>query len=177
MPRASARGTVGPRGVSERRPPATAPASREALSRSLLAWYRRTRRDLPWRRARDPYRIWLSEIMLQQTRVDTVIPYFERFLARFPSVQALAEAPMDDVLKLWEGLGYYSRARNLKAAAERVSASGGAFPTTTAGLRELPGVGRYTAGAVASIAFGAAEPAVDGNVERVLARLLAMGED
>lgn len=115
--------------------------------------------------------------MLQQTRVDTVIPYYERFVARFPTVQALAEAPAEDVLKLWEGLGYYSRARNLKAAAERVAASGGAFPETAAGLRELPGVGRYTAGAVASIAFGAAEPAVDGNVERVLARLFAIEED
>ncbi len=148
------------------------------LRRALLAWYRRHRRDLPWRRTRDPYAIWLSETMLQQTRVETVIPYYERFLARFPSVQALADAEPDDVIQLWSGLGYYSRARNLHAAARKVvDDHGGALPSEIGALRQLPGVGRYTAGAVASIAFDRSAPIVDGNVARVLARLFDLRED
>ncbi len=152
--------------------------SRTALRRALLAWYRRQRRDLPWRRTRDPYAIWLSETMLQQTRVETVIPYYERFLERFPDVDALADADLDDVLGEWAGLGYYSRARNLHRAARVVSDEhGGALPQTCDALRELPGVGRYTAGAVASIAFDRPAPVVDGNVARVFARLLGIRED
>ena len=143
------------------------------VRRALLAWYQRHKRDLPWRRTRDPYAIWLSETMLQQTRVDTVIPYYERFLARFPTVQALADAEPDAVTQLWSGLGYYSRARNLHAAARKIATEhGGELPSDVAALRELPGVGRYTAGAVASIAFDRAAPIVDGNVARVLARLM-----
>jgi A/G-specific adenine glycosylase len=141
------------------------------LRRALLAWYARHKRDLPWRRTRDPYAIWLSETMLQQTRVETVIPYYERFLARFPSVFALADAEPDEVTRLWSGLGYYSRARNLHAAARKLADEhGGALPRDVDALRELPGVGRYTAGAVASIAFDRPAPIVDGNVARVLAR-------
>jgi A/G-specific adenine glycosylase len=146
--------------------------------RRLLAWYRRVRRDLPWRRTRDPYAIWISEAMLQQTRVETVIPYYERFLARFPDVRALAEAEADDVLGAWAGLGYYSRARNLRRAARVVCDShDGRLPDSAHALRALPGVGRYTAGAVASIAFDRPEPVVDGNVARVLARALGLRED
>jgi A/G-specific adenine glycosylase len=138
----------------------------------LLAWYDRERRDLPWRRTKDPYAIWLSEVMLQQTQVSTVIPYWERFLARFPTVQALAAAPLDDVLSGWRGLGYYSRARNLHRAAQEVVARfGGKLPSSAEQLLTLPGFGRYTAGAVASIAFGEEAPLVDGNVARVLSRL------
>ena len=134
-----------------------------ALRRALLAWYDEHRRDLPWRRTRDPYAIWISEAMLQQTRVETVIPYYERFLARFPNVETLATAEQDDVLGLWAGLGYYSRARNLHRAAQKVAREhGGVLPDDAAGLRKLPGVGRYTAGAVASIAFDKPEPVVDG---------------
>jgi A/G-specific adenine glycosylase len=140
-----------------------------ALRRALLAWYRRHARDLPWRRRRDPYSTWVSEAMLQQTRVDVATPYFERWMERFPTVQALARADLDDALRAWAGLGYYSRARNLHAAARRVADHG--MPATAAGLAELPGVGTYTAGAIASIAFGERVPAVDGNVIRVLARL------
>jgi A/G-specific adenine glycosylase len=141
---------------------------------ALLAWYDAHKRALPWRRDTDPYRVWLSEIMLQQTTVAAVIPYYGRFLARFPTVTALAAAKEPEVLRLWAGLGYYSRARNLLAAARAVVAEhGGRFPDTAAGLRGLPGVGRYTAGAVASIAFGRPEPLVDGNVNRVFARLFA----
>jgi len=148
------------------------------LRGALLRWYRRSRRDLPWRRTRDPYRVWISEAMLQQTRVETVIPYYHRFLARFPDVGSLAAAPMDDVLGAWQGLGYYSRARNLKRAAEHVVAChGGALPDTADALRELPGVGRYTAGAVASIAFDRPEPVVDGNVARVLSRVHDLEDD
>jgi A/G-specific adenine glycosylase len=139
---------------------------------ALLAWYRRHRRRMPWREQVDPYRTLVSELMLQQTRVDTVIPYFERFMARFPTVGHLAAAPLDEVLQLWAGLGYYSRARNLHRAAQMVVERGG-FPGDVAGLRALPGVGPYTAGAVASIALGVDAPLVDGNVERVLARLFA----
>ena len=143
-----------------------------AVRRSLRGWYRREARDLPWRRARDPYHIWLSEIMLQQTRVEAALPYYERFVALFPTVAKLAAAPIDDVLKLWAGLGYYTRARNLHAAARTVIADfAGDFPRTRSALETLPGVGRYTAGAVASIAFGERVPVVDGNVKRVLVRL------
>ncbi len=146
-----------------------------ALRRPLLAWYRDHRRDLPWRGTRDPYAIWVAETMLQQTRVETVIPYYQRFLARFPHVEALARADRDDVLGAWAGLGYYSRARNLQAAARQVvQQCGGRLPDQVPALRALPGVGRYTAGAVASIAFDRPEPIVDGNVARVLARWLGL---
>jgi A/G-specific adenine glycosylase len=145
---------------------------------ALLAWYDSNKRDLPWRRTRDPYAIWVSETMLQQTRVDTVIPYYERFLERFPDIETLASADSDDVLGEWAGLGYYSRARNLQAAAQVLADShGGRMPDDVDGLRSLPGIGRYTAGAVASIAFDRAAPIVDGNVARVLARLLGIRED
>ena len=145
---------------------------------ALLRWYRRARRDLPWRHTSDPYRVWISEAMLQQTRVETVIPYYHRFLDRFPDVAALAGAELDDVLGAWQGLGYYSRARNLKRAAEHVvECCGGELPDTADALRELPGVGRYTAGAVASIAFDRPEPIVDGNVARVLSRFHGLTED
>ena len=150
----------------------------EPIRAALLTWYRANRRDLPWRRTRDPYAIWLSEAMLQQTRVETVIPYWERFLERFPDVATLAAADQDDVLGLWAGLGYYSRARNLhRAAQEVVARHGGTLPSDVASLRELPGVGRYTAGAVASIAFDLPEPVVDGNVIRVLSRLRGIRDD
>jgi A/G-specific adenine glycosylase len=147
----------------------------QSLRTRLLAWYDAARRDLPWRaapgEAPDPYHVWLSEVMLQQTRVETVRPYYERWLARFPSVQALAAAPLDDVLKAWEGLGYYSRARNFHRAVQEVEARhGGRVPGEPEAFRALPGVGRYTVGAVMSIAFGHAEPVVDGNVRRVFAR-------
>ncbi len=145
---------------------------------ALLAWYEANRRDLPWRRTVDPYCIWVSEIMLQQTRVEAVIPYYQRFLARFPTALALADAPEEDVLKLWQGLGYYSRARNLHRGAQYIrDALGGSLPGTFQAWLQVPGVGRYTAGAVASIACGEAVPAVDGNVMRVAARLFARGED
>jgi A/G-specific adenine glycosylase len=143
-----------------------------SVREKLLAWYRANRRDLPWRRTRDPYAIWISESMLQQTRVETVLPYYERFLARFPDVETLAGSELEDVLGLWTGLGYYSRARNLHRAAKAVvEQHGGALPDDPEALRALPGIGRYTAGAVASIAFDRPEPIVDGNVARVLARL------
>lgn len=145
------------------------------LRRRLLGWFRRNRRDLPWRRTRDPYAIWLSEIMLQQTQVATVIPYFERFLSRFPTVGALADAPLEEVLRLWSGLGYYARARHMHAAAKLVVADhDGRFPDTVEGLSRLPGVGRYTAAAIASIAFDRRAAVLDGNVARVLARLFAV---
>ena len=145
---------------------------------ALLAWYRANRRDLPWRRTSDPYRIWISEIMLQQTRVEAVKRYYERFLSAFPDVQALAEAPEELLFKMWEGLGYYSRARNLqKAARVIVSDYGGRMPADAQALRRLPGIGDYTAGAVASIAFGIPEPAVDGNLLRVLSRFAACFDD
>jgi A/G-specific adenine glycosylase len=141
----------------------------------VVAGFRQQQRDLPWRRTRDPYAIWVSEIMLQQTRVAAVIPYFERWLARFPTVEALAAAPLDDVLAHWAGLGYYSRARNLhRGAAEVVAQYRGALPRDPAALGALPGIGRYTAGAIASIAHGVRAPLVDGNVARVLARLYAI---
>ncbi len=138
----------------------------------LLKWYERAKRDLPWRRTRDPYRIWLSEVMLQQTRVESVIPYYERFLTAFPSVAALAAAPLDAVLKGWEGLGYYARARNLHRAAQAVvNRHEGRIPLAAAQLAELPGIGRYTAAAIASIAAGEPAAALDGNIKRVVARL------
>lgn len=148
------------------------PARRGALRRRLLAWYSQARRDLPWRAAADPYRIWVAEIMLQQTRVAAVLPYYERFLARFPDAASLAAADEDEVLAAWAGLGYYNRARNLHRAALRI-ASAGAFPSDYASIRALPGVGSYTAAAIASIAFGLPYAVVDGNVRRVLARLTA----
>ena len=144
----------------------------EDLSRALLAWFDGALRDLPWRRDHDPYRVWISEVMLQQTRVETVIPRFERWLTRFPTLESLAEAGIDEVLAEWEGLGYYSRARNLHAAARMVrERPDGELPDTPEGLRELPGVGEYTAGAIASIAFDRPEPAIDVNARRVLSRL------
>lgn len=143
-----------------------------ALQRRLLDWFAASARDLPWRRTRDPYAIWLSEVMLQQTQVATVIPYWERYLERFPTVQALASAPQADVLALWSGLGYYARARNLHLAAKQVvERHAGTFPASVEDLRALAGFGPYTAGAVASIAFGLDAPLVDGNVVRVLCRV------
>jgi A/G-specific adenine glycosylase len=145
------------------------------LRRELCAWFAREQRDLPWRHSRDPYAIWISEAMLQQTRVEAVVPYFRRFLARFPDVESLAEAREEEVLALWSGLGYYSRARALRAAArELVARHAGRLPRTKEGLLALPGVGPYTAGAVLSIAYSASEPVVDGNVQRVFARLFAL---
>ncbi|MCC6487243.1 MAG: A/G-specific adenine glycosylase [Candidatus Hydrogenedentes bacterium] len=150
---------------------------RAVLRRSLLAWFRKEARDLPWRRTRDPYAVWVSEIMLQQTRVDQGTPYFERFLAAFPDVHALATAKDDRVLKLWEGLGYYSRARNLHRAARIIAYErGGRFPATAAEWQTLPGVGRYTAGAIASISLGARVAVLDGNVMRVLSRVYNIEE-
>lgn len=147
------------------------------LRRALITWFRNAQRDLPWRRTSDPYAIWLSEIMLQQTRVETVIPYYEKFLAAFPTIERLAKAPLERLLRLWAGLGYYSRARNLHAAAKSVVREyGGLFPSSSVALQTLPGVGRYTAAAIASIAFGEAVAVLDGNVKRVLARLLAVTE-
>ncbi len=140
------------------------------LSERLIAWFEAGHRDLPWRRTRDPYRIWLSEIMLQQTRAAAAIPYYEAFLSRFPDVQALARASEADVLAAWSGLGYYSRARNLRASAARIVESGG-FPATFDAIRALPGVGPYTAAAVASIAFHLPHAVLDGNVLRVVSRV------
>jgi A/G-specific adenine glycosylase len=149
-----------------------------AIAGALLNWFARHQRDLPWRRSRDPYRIWVSEVMLQQTRVDTVIPYYERWFAQFPTLLDLARAPEDAVLKAWEGLGYYSRARNLHKAVQVVAERyGGEVPDDEAAVRDLPGVGPYTAGAILSIAFNRPVPAVDGNVMRVLARLCRIGDD
>src|SRR3954469_585472 len=153
-----------------------AAASRPVL---LLAWYDRHRRKLPWRAlpgvAADPYRVWLSEIMLQQTGVKWVAPYFEKFVARWPRVDALGRASLEDVLRMWAGLGYYSRARNLHACAVAVKRDhGGVFPDTEEGLRALPGIGPYTAAAIAAIAFGRRTMPVDGNIERVVSRLYAV---
>ncbi len=143
-----------------------------AMVSPLCSWYELNKRDFPWRKSRDPYRVWVSEIMLQQTRTTAAIPYYERFLQELPTVFALAEAPEEKLLKLWEGLGYYSRVRNMQKAAQKVVADyGGTFPKDAQLLSKLPGIGVYTAGAVASIAYGLPEPAVDGNVLRVLARL------
>ena len=147
-------------------------------SEMLLKWYDSVKRDLPWRRTHDPYHIWLSEIMLQQTRVETVKGYFARFLERCPTVEALASAPEETVLKLWEGLGYYSRARNLQKSAKVImNDHGGVFPSDYESILKLPGIGPYTAGAIASIAFGIPVPAVDGNVYRVASRFFGVRED
>ncbi len=153
-----------------------------AITQPLLRWYQKNARQLPWRQPEngtpDPYRVWVSEIMLQQTRVAAVIPYYQRFLEALPTVETLAACPEEKLLKLWEGLGYYSRARNLQKAARQVVAEhGGAFPASYEQLLKLPGFGPYTAGAVASIAFGLPVPAVDGNVLRVMSRLHAIAED
>lgn len=151
---------------------------RRRFRRNLSAWYDRHARDLPWRRTGDPYRIWISEIMLQQTTVAAVVPYFERFLARFPDVGQLAAAPENDVLRLWEGLGYYSRARNLHRAAQRiVSDYGGVFPEDVEALHALPGIGRYSAGAIASFAFDRRAPIVEANTLRLYSRLLGYRGD
>jgi A/G-specific adenine glycosylase len=150
----------------------TAARRREFIQHALPAWFRRVRRELPWRGREDPYAIWVSEVMLQQTRAATVARYFEPFLERFPDAATLAAASLDDVLKAWEGMGYYGRARNLhRAAGVVVERFGGRLPSDPAELRRLPGVGAYTAGAVASIAFGLDEPVLDGNVTRVLCRV------
>lgn len=153
-------------------------ADRARFASDLTEWFDRSARDLPWRRSRDPYAIWVSEAMLQQTRVETVIPYFGRFMARFPTVSHLSEAALDDVLAVWSGLGYYRRARSLWLAAREVCQRfGGRLPDEVETLRTLPGVGRYTAGAVASIAYGRAVPVVDGNVTRVFCRLREIDGD
>ena len=152
--------------------------NRKSFTQTILSWYDQGHRDLPWRRTQDPYRIWISEIMLQQTRAETVVSYYERFLARYPTVQDLASAPEEELLKAWEGLGYYSRARSLqKAAKEIVARYGGQLPADLEKLRALPGIGDYTAGAIASIAFGIPAAAVDGNVERVLCRWDAITDE
>ena len=149
-----------------------------SFRQKLLAWYDENKRDLPWRRSKNPYHIWVSEIMLQQTRVDTVIPYYERFLDWFPTVESLANAPEDRLLKAWEGLGYYSRVRNMQTAAQQImSEFEGKFPSTYEGISSLKGIGPYTAGAISSIAFNLPQPAVDGNVMRVLARLIEVNHD
>jgi A/G-specific adenine glycosylase len=147
----------------------------EKARKALAAWYEAARRDLPWRRTRDPYRVWLSEVMLQQTRVAAAVPYYERFLAKFPTVEALAEAEEAELLTAWSGLGYYARARNLRRAAREIAARG--FPETYEGWLELPGVGGYTAAAVASIVYGVPRAVVDGNVMRVVARLIGDAGD
>ncbi len=157
----------------------SARAKASVLAPQLVAWQRSEgRHHLPWQNTRDPYRVWLSEIMLQQTQVSTVLGYYDRFLARFPDVAALAAAPLDDVLTLWAGLGYYSRARNLHACAQAVVAlHGGQFPHTAAMLETLPGIGRSTAAAIASFCFAERIAIMDGNVKRVLTRVLGWGED
>lgn len=150
----------------------------EKIVRPLLDWYAKSARPLPWRQDVTPYKVWVSEIMLQQTRIEAARGYFERFMAAFPTVKSLSEANEETVMKLWEGLGYYSRARNLHACAKKICKDfGGKFPEDAAALRALPGIGDYTAGAIASIAFGKKEPAVDGNVLRVIARLQRCGEN
>lgn len=157
---------------------ALAPERAEEVSTPLRAWFRKEQRDLPWRRTSDPYAVWVSEIMLQQTQVATVIPYYELWMARFPTIHALAAAQEDEVLHAWQGLGYYSRARNLLAGARAVKERfGGRVPSRVEDLLTLPGVGRYTAGAIASIAYNVSAPIVDGNVIRVLTRLYALRGD
>lgn len=149
-----------------------------SFRQKLLAWYDENKRDLPWRRSKNPYHIWVSEIMLQQTRVDTVIPYYERFLDWFPTVESLANAAEERLLKAWEGLGYYSRVRNMQTAAQQImSEYEGKFPSTYESISSLKGIGPYTAGAISSIAFNLPQPAVDGNVMRVLARLFEVNHD
>jgi A/G-specific adenine glycosylase len=157
---------------------AISPHTLPAFRRSLLTWYRRHRRELPWRASRDPYRIWVAEVMLQQTRIAAVMPYYDRFLEKFPTVEALACAPQAEVLRLWSGLGYYSRARNLHAAAQQIVARhDGEFPRALEAALALPGIGRYTAAAVLSIAYDVPLAVLDGNVARVLARLKAIRGD
>lgn len=147
------------------------------IATPLLNWYGKCARELPWRGTNDPYKVWISEIMLQQTRVDTVIPYFNHWMNRFPTITDLAQASLQDVLNAWEGLGYYSRARNLHKAAQIIEADfGGILPDDIHNLKKLPGIGKYTAGAIASISFGKAEPALDGNIRRVLARIFGINE-
>ncbi len=146
-----------------------------ATLRGLIEWFEDNKRDMPWRKTRDPYKIWVSEILLQQTQVATVVSYYTHFLKTFPTVHALAKAPLDKVLKVWEGCGYYARARNLHKAAKQVVALGGKLPDSSAGLKRLAGIGPYTSAAIASIAYGEAVPVLDGNVERVIARV--MGEE
>ena len=150
----------------------------KAFRSQLVDWFYQNQRDLPWRENRDPYRVWVSEIMLQQTRVDTVIPYFLNFMRQFPALENFAEASEDEILKAWEGLGYYSRVRNLQTAVrEVVSEYGGVVPNSREAISTLKGVGPYTAGAILSIAYNKAEPAVDGNVMRVMSRVLVIDED
>src|SRR6266540_6390156 len=152
--------------------------SAPAVRTRLLAWYDEKRRDLPWRRTEDPYRILIAEYLLQRTRVASGTPYYERFLERFPTVRDLAASPLDDVLAVWEGLGFYGRARKLHAAARAiVDRHGGQIPRSFEELESLPGMGPYTAGAIASIAFGVPVPAVDGNVTRVIARVFRIRDD
>jgi A/G-specific adenine glycosylase len=154
------------------------PATRRAIARRLIRWFRQAPRAFPWRRERRPYEIWISEIMAQQTRLETVVPYYERFLARFPDVRSLANARLGAVLALWSGLGYYRRAQHLLAAArEIVARHGGRLPADPRVLQTLPGIGRYTAAAIASIAFQVRAPILDGNVARILARLFAIDAD
>jgi A/G-specific adenine glycosylase len=150
----------------------------DSLHTALIGWFKANQEALPWRHDRSAYKVWLSEIMLQQTQVSTVVPYYERFLSRFPDVNALAAAPLEDVLKAWEGLGYYSRARNLHRCAQIIVREyEGIFPSTVASLGKLPGIGPYTAGAIASLAFGLDAPVLDGNLIRVFARLFDIDED
>lgn len=149
-----------------------------AFQEALVSWYEANKRVLPWRENTEPYRIWVSEIMLQQTKVDTVIPYFNRFMTQFPTMESFVNADEADILKAWEGLGYYSRVRNLQTAMNQVMADfSGEVPTDLTTILSLKGVGPYTAGAILSIAYNQAEPAVDGNVMRVIARVLEIGED
>lgn len=151
---------------------------KKSFQTDLIHWFTEEMRDLPWRKDKDPYKIWVSEIMLQQTRVDTVIPYFNRFIEQFPDIPTLSEADEEKVLKAWEGLGYYSRVRNLQSAVREVHENyGGKVPDTVEEISSLKGVGPYTAGAILSIAYGIPEPAVDGNVMRVFSRILSIWED
>ena len=150
----------------------------QEIRRKLLAWYDKTKRDLPWRKTKDPYSIWVSEIMLQQTQVKTVIPYYERWVKILPTIDKLANAPEQKILKLWEGLGYYSRAKNLKKSALIIHKKmNGNLPKTVKDLQNLPGIGRYTAGAISSIAFGLKAPVLDGNVKRVFSRLFCINDN
>lgn len=152
--------------------------SRDKIGQDLSAWYLKNSRPLPWRKDKNPYRVWISEIMLQQTRVETVIPYFEKFTKKFPNVKSLANAKQEEVLKLWAGLGYYSRAKNLhKGAQEILKRFGKTFPQTIEDLRSIPGIGPYTANAIASICFNTKVPAIDANLERVISRLLDLRAD
>src|SRR5580700_10518634 len=154
------------------------PAQLKSFQKRLLRWFRAHKRDLPWRATRDPYRVWVAEVMLQQTRIAAVMPYYRRFLRRFPCVESLARAPQDEVLKLWSGLGYYIRARNLHLAAKEIVArNAGKFPRELEAALQLPGIGRYTAAAVLSIAYDVPLTVLDGNVARVLARLNAIRGD